>query len=66
MRYSARLRKLLRTLLDVVVSKGSAILQLLTSEDQALLIGGDSCKATFRHSHNASLRQHEQKNQHLS
>ena len=32
-----------RTLLDVVVRQRAAILQLLTSEDQTLLIGGDAC-----------------------
>ena len=29
-------------LLDIVVSKGSAILQLLASEDQSLLVRGDA------------------------
>ena len=29
-------------LLDVVVGKGSAILELLTSEDESLLVWGDS------------------------
>ena len=29
-------------LLDVVVSKGSAVLKLLTSEDESLLVGGDT------------------------
>lgn len=29
-------------LLDVVIGKGTAILQLLASEDQALLVGGDA------------------------
>lgn len=31
-----------RLLLDVVVRKGAAVLELLTSEDQALLVGGDT------------------------
>jgi hypothetical protein len=31
-------------LLDVVVAQGATILQLLASEDQSLLIWGDSCK----------------------
>jgi hypothetical protein len=31
-----------RLLLDVVVAKGSSVLELLASEDQALLIGGDA------------------------
>ena len=31
-------------LLDVVVREGTSIFQLLTSEDQSLLIWGDSCK----------------------
>ncbi|KAI8960063.1 hypothetical protein F5Y11DRAFT_282747 [Daldinia sp. FL1419] len=31
-----------RLLLNVVVGEGSAILKLLTSEDQALLVGGDT------------------------
>jgi hypothetical protein len=31
-------------LLDVVVRKGAAILQLLTGEDQPLLVRGDSCR----------------------
>lgn len=31
-----------RLLLDVVIRKGAAILELLTSEDQALLVGGDT------------------------
>ena len=31
-----------RLLLDVVVRKGTAVLKLLTSEDQALLVRGDS------------------------
>ena len=30
-------------LLDVVVGESAAILELLASEDEALLIGGDSC-----------------------
>ena len=30
-------------LLDVVVSQGAAILQLLASKDQALLVRGDAC-----------------------
>ena len=32
-----------RLLLDVVVSQGAAILQLLASENQALLVRGDAC-----------------------
>jgi hypothetical protein len=32
-------------LLDVVVSQGAAILQLLAGEDQALLVWGDACEA---------------------
>ena len=32
-----------RLLLDVVVRKGAAVLELLTSENQTLLIRGDSC-----------------------
>jgi len=31
-----------RLLLDVVVGEGTAILELLAGEDQALLVGGDS------------------------
>lgn len=31
-----------RLLLDVVVREGAAVLELLTSEDQTLLIGGDT------------------------
>ena len=31
-----------RLLLDVVVRKGTTVLELLASEDQALLVGGDS------------------------
>lgn len=31
-----------RLLLDVVVGKGTAVLQLLSSEDQTLLVRGDS------------------------
>jgi hypothetical protein len=31
-----------RLLLDVVVAEGSAVLELLAGEDEALLIGGDS------------------------
>lgn len=31
-----------RFLLDVVVGEGTAVLQLLTSEDQTLLVGGNS------------------------
>lgn len=31
-----------RLLLDVVVTKGAAILQLLSSEDQTLLVGRDA------------------------
>lgn len=31
-----------RFLLDVVVAKGSAILELLAGEDQSLLVGGDA------------------------
>lgn len=31
-----------RLLLDVVVGKGTAVLELLAGEDQALLVGGDS------------------------
>lgn len=34
-------------LLDVVVTQGAAIFQLLTSEDQTLLIGGDTCQKKF-------------------
>ena len=33
-------------LLDVVVAEGAAILELLAREDQALLVGGDSCSPT--------------------
>ena len=32
-----------RLLLDVVVSQGAAILQLLAGKDQALLVRGDAC-----------------------
>ena len=32
-----------RLLLDVVVCQGAAILQLLASKDQALLVRGDAC-----------------------
>ena len=32
-----------RTLLDVVVSEGAAVLKLLTGKDQTLLIRGDAC-----------------------
>ena len=35
-----------RLLLDVVVSQGAAILQLLAGKDQALLVGGNACGAT--------------------
>jgi hypothetical protein len=38
------LHPLLLTLLDVVVSEGPAILQLLASKDQTLLIWRNSCK----------------------
>lgn len=31
-----------RLLLDVVVRKSAAVLQLLTGEDQTLLVGGDT------------------------
>ena len=31
-----------RLLLDVVVAEGAAILKLLASEDQALLVGGNA------------------------
>jgi hypothetical protein len=31
-----------RLLLDVVVGEGSAVLELLAGEDQALLVGGDA------------------------
>ena len=31
-----------RLLLDVVVREGAAVLELLTSEDQTLLVGGDA------------------------
>ena len=31
-----------RLLLDIVVGEGTAILELLSSEDQALLVGGDA------------------------
>ena len=31
-----------RFLLDVIVRKGSAVLKLLSSEDESLLIGGDA------------------------
>jgi hypothetical protein len=31
-------------LLDVVVGQGAAILQLLASKDQALLVRGDACR----------------------
>lgn len=33
-----------RLLLDVVVSQGAAVFQLLAGEDQALLIRGDTCR----------------------
>ena len=33
---------LVLTLLDVIVSQGAAILKLLSSKDQALLVGGDA------------------------
>jgi len=33
----------MRTLLDVVVSKGSAFFQLLACEDKSLLIWWDTC-----------------------
>ena len=32
-----------RLLLDVVVREGAAVLELLTREDQALLVRGDAC-----------------------
>jgi streptomycin 6-kinase len=32
-----------RLLLDVVVGEGAAILELLAREDEALLVGRDSC-----------------------
>jgi len=35
-----------RLLLDVVVSQGAAILQLLAGKDQTLLVRGDACKDT--------------------
>ncbi len=31
-----------RFLLDVIIRKGSAVLKLLSSEDESLLIGGDA------------------------
>ncbi len=31
-----------RLLLDVVIGKSSAVLELLTSEDKSLLVGGDA------------------------
>lgn len=31
-------------LLDVVVAEGTAVLELLAGEDQALLVGGDAAK----------------------
>lgn len=34
-----------RLLLDVVVAEGAAILELLTSEDQSLLVRGDATRA---------------------
>ena len=36
-----------RFLLDVVVGEGTAVLQLLTSEDQTLLVGGDTLLVWF-------------------
>jgi uncharacterized protein with ATP-grasp and redox domains len=32
-----------RLLLDVVISKGAAVFELLTSENQSLLVRGDTC-----------------------
>ena len=37
-----------RTLLDVVVCKSAAILQLLASKDQALLVRWDTCTLTLK------------------
>ena len=36
-------------LLDVVVSQRAAILQLLASEDEALLVGRDACDGAAEH-----------------
>jgi hypothetical protein len=38
-------------LLDVVVSQGAAILQLLASEDQTLLVRGDACSSEQEQTH---------------
>ena len=38
-----------RLLLDVVVSQGAAILQLLAGEDEALLVGRDACTEVKNH-----------------
>jgi hypothetical protein len=35
-------------LLDVVVSQGATILQLLAGEDEALLVWGDACEPQHR------------------
>jgi hypothetical protein len=35
-----------RLLLDVVISQGTAVLQLLTGEDQALLVWWDAYRTT--------------------
>lgn len=50
----------MRTLLDVVVREGSAILELLASENETLLIRGDPCVQNARLSIVLVLNKHHQ------
>ena len=52
-----------RLLLDVVVSQGAAILQLLAGEDEALLVRGDACTEVKNHSIRAQRREYTKQRQ---